>query len=260
MASFANDAGLSDDKFYLWMAIASALVAVGGFSFTYLGPLVTGAFSGPAVLHLHGLLSFAWMVLFIAQASFISTRRNQLHRTTGIFGVALATAMVFTVVNAGIDGLHNGINAGYAIESREFLYVTMSQISLFSLMVIGAVAYHRQPEFHKRFMILATIALLPPATARVLFYLFAAPEMGSRPGLWLARPPANSVDFTVIAAMLANLLMIPAFVHDWRTRGKPHVVYVVAGGFMILVNVLRGPASRSDLWHAAAGTLAAWSS
>ena len=238
---------MGDDIFYLRIAWACAFVAVGGFTFTYLGPLVTGAFEGPAVLHLHGVLSFAWMMLFVAQAYLISSQRRQWHRTAGIFGVALASGMVFTVVSAGLDGLHNGIDAGFAHESREFLYVTMSQISLFSLMVIGAVAYRRRLDYHKRFMVLATIALLPPATARVLFFFFAAPEMGSRPGLWLVRPPANSVDFTVIAAMLANLLMIPAFVHDWRTRGKPHVVYVVAGGLMILVNLLRGPVSRTEL-------------
>ena len=259
MSSTTNALAMSDDKFYLWIALACAFVAVGGFSFTYLGPLMTGAFNGPPLLHLHGLLSFAWMILFITQASFISARQNQLHRTAGIFGVALATGMVFTAVSAGLDSLHNGITAGFAHESREFLYVTLSQISVFALLVISAIVSRPKLDYHKRFMVLATIALLPPATARVLFFFFADPEMGSRPGLWLVRPSENAVDLTVAAAILANLLMIPAFVHDWRTRGKPHVAYVVAGGLMIFVHVMRGPASRTDLWHTVAGTLTVWS-
>ena len=148
---------------------------------------------------------------------------------------------------------------GWAKEAREIFYVTFSQISLFSIMVAAAVAYRRRSDYHKRFMILATIALLPPATARVLFFFFAGPEMGSRPGLWLVQPPPNTVDFTVAAAMLANLMLIPAVVADWRTRGRPHVVYLVGGGLMIVVNLLRGPVSRTDGWHAIAETLARWS-
>ena len=80
--------------------------------------------------------------------------------------VALATGMVFTAVSTGLDGLHNGIEAGFAHESREVLYVPISQISLFALLVIGAIAFRRKLDYHKRLMVLATIAILPPATAR----------------------------------------------------------------------------------------------
>lgn len=259
MVSSASTMMDADSRFYRGMAGICAFVAVGGFSLTYIGPLLTGSFSGGAILHLHGLLAFAWMALFVVQATLISSGRTQSHRTVGILGVALATALVFTAVSTGLQGMQNGMDAGYPAAAREQLYVPINQAFLFSLMVIGAVAYRQRSDCHKRFMLLATITLLPPATARVMFFLFAPPEMGSRPGLWLVQPPANAVDFTVIPAMLANLMIVPALVHDWRTRGKPHLVYIVGGGLMILTNVLRGPVSRTDLWHSVAGTLAAWS-
>lgn len=119
--------------------MACAVVAIGGFSLTYLGPLAVGTFNGPALLHLHGLLSFAWMLLFVSQAAFISSSRADLHRTAGMFGIALATAMVFTVMAAGLKGLQTGIEAGYPYESRAVFYVTFSQIALFVVMIVGAI-------------------------------------------------------------------------------------------------------------------------
>ena len=47
-------------SFYTWMATACVAVAFLGFIPTYFQPLAAGAFKANPVVHLHGLVFFAW--------------------------------------------------------------------------------------------------------------------------------------------------------------------------------------------------------
>src|SRR5688572_7270111 len=80
--------------FYVWMAGACALIAFVGFAPTYWLQLAPGTFVGSPLLHLHGLLFSAWTVFFLAQSTFVATGRLSRHRTWGLAGISLATAMV----------------------------------------------------------------------------------------------------------------------------------------------------------------------
>jgi hypothetical protein len=42
-------------------------------------------------------------------------------------------------------------------------------------------------------------------------------------------------------------------VFDWRTRGRPHQVYVIGGAVLIAVKLLNLPISTSHAWHSLAG-------
>ncbi len=70
---------------------------------------------------------------------------------------------------------------------------------------------------HMRLMLVASISILPPAVARMLFF-FLAPSGSPRPGL--GEPPA--VMFSLVPHLAADLLLVVAIVHDWRARGRPH--------------------------------------
>ncbi len=73
------------------------------------------------------------------------------------------------------------------------------------------------------------------------FLTFLAPPGAVGP------PP---VPVTIPPAFVAYLLLVVAIVHDWRTRGKPHAVYVVGG-------LALWPISMSGPWHALAGGILA---
>jgi hypothetical protein len=38
-------------------------------------------------------------------------------------------------------------------------------------------------------------------------------------------------------------------VYDWRTRGKPHAVYVVGGSLFVVLHVLETPISQTASWQ-----------
>jgi hypothetical protein len=105
----------------------------------------------------------------------------------------------------------------------------------------------RRPEIHKRLMLLAAISILDAAVAR-WFLTFLAPP--GPPG-----PPPVAV--TIPPAFVAYLLLVVAMVHDWRTRGRPHLVYVTGGLGLIAVKLLNLPISETQAWHAFAGGILA---
>ena len=84
-------------------------------------------------------------------------------------------------------------------------------------------------------MLLAGISLLDAAVAR-WFLTFLAP-----PGP-LGPPP---VPVTIPPAFVAYLLLVVAIVFDWRTRGRPHPVYIYGGAALMAVKLLNWPISAS---------------
>jgi hypothetical protein len=62
---------------------------------------------------------------------------------------------------------------------------------------------------------------------------------------------------TIPPAIIAYLLLVVAIVHDWRTRGRPHPVYVYGGLALITVKFLNWPISVSPAWHSLAGGILA---
>jgi hypothetical protein len=59
-----------------------------------------------------------------------------------------------------------------------------------------------------------------------------------------------------MSAMAADMLILAAIVHDVRTRGRPHPVYVLGGGIVLAAQLLRGPLSATQWWYALADSLA----
>ena len=52
----------------------------------------------------------------------------------------------------------------------------------------------------------------------------------------------------MIPALVADLLIVAAMIHDARTRGSVHRVYWIAGGALLAVQILRVPLSTSHVW------------
>jgi uncharacterized membrane protein YraQ (UPF0718 family) len=106
MISMTPAGSRSDAKwFYVWMAGIFVLIAFGGFIPTYWARLATGTFKGAPILHIHGMLFFAWTLLFLAQTTLVATGRTPRHRNWGLAGISLATAMAFTVALAAINSM-----------------------------------------------------------------------------------------------------------------------------------------------------------
>ena len=241
-------------KFYVTMAAICAAIAFGGFFATYWLQLARGTFTGSPMMHLHGLLFSLWTLFFLSQALLVANRRLKSHRAWGLFGISLATAMLFTGLAVAIQGLQFRLEAGHGDAARAFTIVPVSGVLMFAGFVIAAILNLRRPEWHKRFMLLATTALLQAAVARFFFLAATGGGPGLRPGLG----PPQPIENTMIAGLLVELLIVAAMVHDWRRHGRVHPAYLWGFAVTVTVHLLRPVVGYTEAWYRVADFLVAF--
>ena len=225
--------------FYFHMALACMAVAFLGFAPTYWLPMASGKLPPMPVVHFHGLLFFAWTLYFAFQSWLAASGQITRHRTIGLIGVSLATAMTISGFLVAVNAMKRSAALGMTNEGIAFAIVPLSGILFFAVVVALAIANVRRPEIHKRLMLLAGISLLDAAVAR-WFLTFLAPPGAVGP------PP---VPVTIAPALVACLLLVAAIVYEWRTQGRPHPVYVYGGAALVAVKLLNWPISLTPLWH-----------
>jgi hypothetical protein len=233
--------------FYFYMALSCIAVAFLGFAPTYWVPMATGSFPSMPVIHFHGMLFFAWTLYFAFQTWLAASGRVARHRTIGMIGVSLATAMTIFGFLAAVNAMKRSAALGLTDAGIAFAIVPLSGILFFAVVFSLAIANTRQPETHKRLMLLAGISILDAAVAR-WFLTFLAPAGPAGP------PP---VEITIIPALVAYLLLVPAMIFDWRRQGRPHSVYIYGGIALLAVKLLNWPISITPAWHVFAGGILA---
>ena len=224
--------------FHVWMAALFVLIAFGGFVPTYWAKMAAGEFRGAPILHIHGTVFFAWTLFYLAQTWMVAQGNVRSHRSWGMAGISLATAMVFTVVLAAINSIKVAETIGMADQARQFSIVSLSAALLFSVLVGLAIANVTRPEIHRRLMLLANLPLMQAAMARVFMTLFSPPDAVGPPPVMVSVP----------SGLLMSALVLIPIIHDWRTRGRPHPVYLIGGPVLFAVIVLSVPFSSTETW------------
>jgi hypothetical protein len=239
----------SGHRFYVRMAAVCLAVAVVGFSPTYWVPLFRGTLAVPAISHVHATVFYGWTALFLVQTWLIGHRRFSRHRELGVFGVALATAMIFVGMAAAVVSLKQSTADGFGPAAKAFTIVPVSAILFFAALFTVALLQVRRLETHKRLMLVATVSLLQAAVGR-WFVLFLAPaSVGGAP---VSPPP---VFVTIMPGLVSDLLIVAAMTYDRRTIGRVHPVYWIAGGALVALQVLRVPMSTTAAWTQVANWL-----
>jgi hypothetical protein len=57
---------------------------------------------------------------------------------------------------------------------------------------------------------------------------------------------------TILPALLADILILIAMAYDWRTRGRPHPVYLIGGAILVIQQLTVVQVGHSALWQAVA--------
>ena len=235
-------AATATDRFYARMAWVCLAVGVIGFAPTYWVPLLRGALDAPPLAHAHALVFYGWLLLFVRQSSLAASGQYVRHRAWGLFGIALASGMFFVGIGMSIHSLKQSIADGFEPAVRAFTIVPISGIILFAILFALAIANVRASEVHKRLMLVNTAGLLQAAVGR-WFVLFLAPP--TVPGVAASPPP---VFVTVMPGLVVDLLIVAGMIYDWRTRGRVHRVYWLAGCATLAIQILRVPLSQTNAW------------
>lgn len=222
--------------FYLGFALIGLLVVALGFGFTYVVPMVRRTFSAPWFVHLHGATALAWIFLFIAQAQLVRSLRTSLHRRLGQAALPLAVAVWASGIGTAVWAAERDLPQ-QGTTATSSMAGTLSSLSLYLLLVTAAVATRRNPDWHKRLVMLATIQVLWPAFFRLRHYLPSIPD----PDIWFA-------------LVLAYLPVLVAAVRDQRRYGHIHPVWLFVAPALIAEQIVelayfdRGPMRQFGQW------------
>jgi hypothetical protein len=114
------------------MALGCASVAFIGFAPTYWLPVASQKLKVNPVLHVHGAVFFAWSLYFVFQTWLASSGRIARHRSVGLIGVSLATAMTIFGTLASINAMKEAAAIGMRGEGIAFAIVPLSGTAFFA--------------------------------------------------------------------------------------------------------------------------------
>ena len=235
-------AATATDRFYARMAIVCLAVGVIGFAPTYWVPLLRGTLRVAPLAHAHALFFYGWLLLLVRQSALAASGQFVRHRASGLVGIALASGMVFVGLGMAIHSLKASIADGFEPAARAFAIVPISGIVLFAVLFALAIAKVHDSDTHKRLMLVNTAGILQAAVGRWFLLALAPPRTLGVP---VSPPP---VFVTVMPGLAVDLLIVAGMIYDWRTRGRIHRVYWIAGGVTLAVQVLRVPLSQTSAW------------
>ena len=154
-----------DRRVYTWVAIFIPIVVLVGFARTY---YLKGLFGTPALpgllVHLHGIVMTAWVVLFVVQVSLVEAGRTRLHQRLGVGGAVLAALVIFVGICTAIAA---AARAAPGPVPLQFLVIPFGDMLGFAIMLGTALYFRRRMEIHKPLMVLAAFNLVPPAIVRI---------------------------------------------------------------------------------------------
>jgi hypothetical protein len=155
------------ERLFLWGACVALLVVLFGFSRTYYLKAFFDDRSLSSLVHLHGFLMTTWFATFLAQVLLVETGRVRIHRKLGIFGVSLAALILVVGTLTAIVAARNGVSPGPP--PLVFLVIPLGDMLVFGTLVTLGVAYRKRGDFHKRYVLMASLGILTAAIARIPF-------------------------------------------------------------------------------------------
>jgi hypothetical protein len=221
--------------FFAGMAVLLCAVVYIGFAPTYFG---AGVFRAPLpspILHIHGAAFTLWMLLYLVQSALISARRVAWHRSLGTIAFCLPPVMIVLGVIAALDALARKVQIG-PLDPAVSLAIPLLGITSFAVIIFASWKARRQPDSHKRLILLATIGLVDAALGR-----FPWPKMGVSPAQG------------AVAGLGLLLLLLVAY--DLVSLRRIHRSTAWAAPLTFVVGAFAVPIGMTGAWHSFASFL-----
>ena len=221
----------SDHVFFAVMSVLMAAGVFAGFAQTYARRITAGTTT--PLIHVHGAVFAAWMILFIAQSALVASGRTRLHRQVGVAGVFFAVVMLVVGTVTGVIAARHGYNGPFPNNGSPLsflLFAPVRDMLVFGSMTGAAIVLRRDVEAHKRLMMMATLGGLAPAG----FVRIAGIPIG-------------------VTVVIALLLAGP--VYDWLMHRRVYAVYVWGIAVTLLSSAAFAWLAETEAWQSFARTL-----
>jgi len=156
-----------EDIFFLVFVLLILTANFIGFARTY---YLAGIFRAPLpslLVHIHGALFTSWLLLLLLQTSLVLTGRIRWHRQLGVLGAVIAGLMLIVGPLVLVAALRR---PAYSFTRASLIFAAdIGGLTLFALFVASGLRLRINSSVHKRLMLFATIAILPPGLSRWSF-------------------------------------------------------------------------------------------
>jgi hypothetical protein len=229
-AALPQKVARQDRLFHTSMAIACLITVVIGFGPTYFYKPFRPSPPLIPLLHVHGIVFTAWLLLVIVQSALVRSGRVALHMRLGMLGAFLAASVVVLGILVARNGAIRGVS-GDGMGPLGFMIFPFGQIVLYAGFIGAGLWYRRKPEIHRRLILVGTICMLTPAISRM-------------------------VDRRAVLAMFITLgFVVVAMIHDFLTRRKVHPVYIIGAVILLVSGPLRAAVGPTAAWESFARLL-----
>ena len=219
------------NRFYAAIAIALAVFTLVAFAKTY---YLRYWFDVPPItvlLHLHSIAFTAWLVLFVIQTRLIAAQNYRTHMQLGIAGVFIAAFVVIFGFATAIVSAGAPRPRPMGMNSQQFVLIPLVAITGFAILVTAAVILRKRAQLHKRLMTLATISVLGPPAARLVFVTH------------------TDKYFAAILFVVPVVFLAWCLVSDWRKYRIVHPVYSIGGAILLISLPVRAIIARTPAWE-----------
>jgi len=225
------------EKVYRNSAIFIAVIILGvqwGFYKTYTSQF-PNFIDKTNIIHIHGALLMAWLVLLVVQPLLISTGRAHLHRMIGKSSYVLGPLIIISLFLIGQSSFLRGVGKIPEQENLAIMVLDIRGFISFAIFWALAMINRKDSSVHMRYMIATGILAIGPGVGRGLSFL----------GLYGALTTTDIIDLLIVGVLLAS---------DIRQKKnyKPYLVVFV----VFLVGFLLWQLRNSAGWQSFAKTYA----
>jgi hypothetical protein len=222
----------AERRFYLGAAIGITVVVLAGFSVDV--DLLRDMSGLSTLVRLHGALMFGWIALFVTQTMLVARHRVDWHRRLGIFGAALAAAVVIADTATVVVALRlGGKHLPPGMPAALFAAFALFDLLTFTILVSSAIALRGRSAWHKRLMLLATIMVLDAALARFI---------------------SVYTSWNLDAAIARDLLVLLCVGIDGMRYRRLHPAFIVGGLLVFAADPVANWVTTQPFW----GRFCAW--
>ena len=234
-------------SFFFWLSVLLLSFLLLGFAPTLYLRAFTDPEPIPGYLHVHGIVLTSWYVWLVIQTSMVRTGRTATHRRLGVIGAFIGAAVVFAgpMATVGVVGRLRAAGVDWNTDmsalrelgvegvpmlnfASQVVWGNFVSIAVFAGLVAAAILLRRTPQAHKRLIVLASIAIVGPALARVSRW----PVFGGEDGPFIP------------LALFGLLLAVIA--HDLVTARRLHKATWIGCGVIVLATIAQQMIAGSE--------------
>jgi len=224
--------------FFTAVALIGIAAILIGFLKTFIIPILSGTKTWPFAIYLHASFVFGWVLLFLIQSLLIQNKKYKTHIFIVRWAAFIAVGAAVSIIPAALYQCERELKEGLGQTAISAIVGSLASATMFLALVTFAIVYRKKSQIHKRLMLLATILLIWPAWFRWRHY-FPSVE---RPDIWFA-------------VVLADSLIIVAFIWDWIKNKRIHLTLLFGGLFIIAESCMEILLFDSSGWRVLANAV-----